>query len=44
MIKYILDIGFDVGVTDQKGTLEYGLSYDKTRITLCKNRLIVNKI
>ena len=44
MIKFILDTGFDVGVTDQKGTLEYGLSYDKTRITLCKNRLIVNKI
>ena len=42
MIKFVLDIGFDVGVTDQKGTLEYGLSYDKTRITLCKNRLIVN--
>ena len=42
MIKFILDIGFDIGVTDQKGTLEYGLSYDKTRITLCKNRLIVN--
>ena len=44
VIKFILDIGFDIGAIDRKGTLEYGLSYDKTRITLCKNRLIVNKI
>ena len=41
MIKFVLQIVSD-NTLNQKGTLEYGLSYDKTAITLSKNRLIID--
>ena len=40
MVKFILQI--NSGAYNEKGTLEYGLSYDKTSITLSKNRLEIN--
>ena len=41
MIKFILQI-ISNDTLNQKGALEYGLSYDKTAITLSKNRLIID--
>ena len=41
MIKFVLQIISD-NTLNQKGTLEYGLSYDKTAMTLSKNRLIID--
>ena len=41
MVKFILQINSGASY-NEKGTLEYGLSYDKTSITLSKNRLEIN--
>ena len=41
MIKFVLQIVSN-DTLNQTGTLEYGLSYDKTAITLSKNRLMID--
>ena len=41
MIKFVLQIVSD-NTLNQKGTLEYGLSYDKTALTLSKNKVIID--
>ena len=40
-IKFSISISATAGIS-QNGTLEYGLSYDTVRLTLSKNRLIIN--
>ena len=41
-IKFVINFTLDAPYMVERGTLEYGLSYDQTAITLCKNRCLIS--